>query len=88
VNVAAELALRRWLDSENVPYTVFEAIQFTRPNYLTLALGGRRLDSRSTFITSRQLIRRIRRNLDWLLEIEALITVEQLSSQTLNEGDP
>lgn len=64
VNVAAEFALHRWSDYENVSYTLFEATPFTRPNYLTLALGGRRLDSRSTFATSLQLIRRVRRNLD------------------------
>jgi hypothetical protein len=87
-NVAAELALRRWLDSESVPYTLIEATPFTRPNYLTLTLGGRRLDNIATFITSRQLIRRIRRNPSWLLEVEALIPVEQLTSETLSEGDP
>jgi hypothetical protein len=86
--VASELALRRWLDAESVPYNLIETTPFTRPQYLTLTLGGRRLDCRSALITSRHRIRRIRRNPSWLLEFEALIPVEQLASETLNEGDP
>jgi len=86
--VAAELAFRRWLDSEGVPYGLIQATPFTKPNHYTLTVGGRLLDVRSTFITSRQQIRQLRQDPSWLLQIEALIPVDQLASDFLSAGDP
>jgi len=86
--VAAELAFRRWLDSEDVPYGLIQATPFTRPNHYTITVGGRRLDVRLIFITSRQQIRRLRQDPSWLLQIEALIPIDQLTSDFLSRGDP
>ena len=86
--VAAELAFRRWLDAEDVPYGLIQATPFTRPNHYTITIGGRRLDVRSIFITSRRQIRRLRKDPSWLLEIEALIPIDHLASDFLSTGDP
>ena len=87
-SVAAELAFRRWLDAEDVPYRLIQATPFTRPNHYTLTVGGRRLDVRSIFITSRRQIRRLRQDPSWLLKIEALIPIDHLASDFLSAGDP
>ena len=87
-SVAAELSLRRWLDMEGVPYGLIQATPFTRPNHYTLTLGGRCLDVRSIFITSRRQIRRLRQDPSWLLQIEALIPIDHLASDFISTGDP
>ena len=86
--VAAELAFRRWLDAEDVPYGLIQAAPFTKPNHYTITVGGRRLDVRTIFITSRRQIRRLRMDPSWLLQIEALIPIDHLASDFLSIGDP
>jgi hypothetical protein len=85
--VAVELAFRRWLEAEHVPYDLLGATPFTERDRYDLRLGGRRCDVKSFLIGERADISRVRRDPDWLLEAEALVPEDQFASDTLGEND-
>jgi hypothetical protein len=85
--VAVELAFRRWLEAERVPYDLLGATPFTEPDRYDLRLGGRRCDVKSFLLGDRADIRRVRRDPNWLLDAEALVPEDQLHSSTLEEND-
>lgn len=85
--VAVELALRRWLDANDVPYDLLGATAFTEKDKYDLRLGGRRVDLKSFFITERETITALRRDPGWLLDAAALVPEDQLASAKLAEGD-
>ncbi len=85
--VAVELAFRRWLAAEGVPFDLLGATPFTEPDRYDLRLGGRRCDVKSFVIGERAEISRVRRDPDWLLEAEALVPADQFQSSTLEEND-
>ena len=85
--VAVELAFRRWLDAERVPYDLFGATPFTEPDRYDLRLAGRRCDVKSFVIGERPAISRVRRDPAWLLDAEALVPDDQFRSDTLAEND-
>jgi hypothetical protein len=87
VNIAAHLALRRWLESTDVPYDLIQASPITQPERPALVVGGRRVYIQNTFIPSKHHIRRLRRNLSWLLEMNAILPEDQLALEDLGEGD-
>ncbi len=41
--VAGRMALRRWMDAQGVPYTLFRSAPFTDPLHYSLRVGGRHL---------------------------------------------
>jgi hypothetical protein len=86
-SIAAELALRRWLEAEGLVYNLISTMPFTQPDRLTVTIGGRRMEVLSTFINARHHIRRLRRNPSWLLEAQVDIPLDQLSSEHLAGGD-
>src|SRR5512136_2566193 len=49
--VAVELALRRWLEAESIPYDLLGATAFTEKDRYDLRLGGRRCDVKSFLIS-------------------------------------
>jgi hypothetical protein len=87
VNIAAHLALRRWLESAEVPYDLFQASPITQPERPALVVGGRRVHIQNTFIPSKHHIRRLQRNPSWLLEMNATLPDDQLALEDLGEGD-
>jgi hypothetical protein len=75
--VAVELAFRRYLSEQNIPFDVKGATPFTQPDHYDVALGGRRCDIKSFLITHRDQISEIRRNPQVLLKAPALIPSDQ-----------
>jgi hypothetical protein len=85
--VAVELALRRWLDAEQVPYDLLGATAFTDKDRYDLNLGGRRCDLKSCFLNHRPQIQALNRNPGWLLDASALVPDDQFRSEALGEQD-
>src|SRR5512145_3161542 len=57
---AVELAFRRYLDAQQVPYDNLGATPFTDPDRYDVALGGHRCDVKSFLISRREAIRQVR----------------------------
>lgn len=87
VGVAVELAFRRWLEAEGVPYDLLGATPFTEKDKYDLRLGGRRCDVKSFLINDRAQISALRRDPEWLYAAEALVPEDQFQSDRLAEQD-
>jgi hypothetical protein len=85
--VAVELAFRRWLDAERVPYDLLGATPFTEPDRYDLRLGGRRCDIKSFVVEDRAAIAALRQDPAWLYEAEALVPEDQFAGEALGEHD-
>ncbi len=85
--VAVELAFRRWLEAEGVPYDLLGATPFTEPDRYDLRLGGRRCDVKSFLISDRRAIAELRRDPAWLYEAAALVPEDQFRGEALGEND-
>lgn len=72
-SVAVELAFRRYLSQNGIPFEVKPAITFTDHERFDVILGGRRCDIKSFFISHRDQIRQIRQSPAVLLEAPALV---------------
>jgi len=78
--VALELAFRRYLSGQAIPFGVRGVTPFTRPEHYDIALGGHRCDLKSYPITRRSQISHIRRNPEVLLQAPALIPVDHFAA--------
>ncbi len=85
--VAVELALRRWLQAQDVPFDLLGATPFTEKDKYDLRLGGRRCDVKSFLISDRSQISALRRDPAWLEAAEALVPEDQFQSDRLGEQD-
>lgn len=85
--VAVELAFRRWLEAEGVPFDLLGATAFTEKDKYDLRLGGRRCDVKSFLINDRPQISALRRDPTWLHGAEALVPEDQFQSDRLAEQD-
>src|SRR5574342_1344797 len=61
--VAVELAFRRYLSEQDIPFDVKGATPFTDPDRYDVSLGGHRCDVKSFLITHCRQIADMRRNL-------------------------
>jgi hypothetical protein len=75
--VAVELAFRRHLSQNEIPFDVKGAAPFTDPERYDVALGKHRCDIKSFLITHRKQITEIRRNPSVLLNAPALVPSDQ-----------
>ncbi len=75
--VAAELAFRRYLSQEGIPFDVHGATPFTEPDRYDVALGGHRCDLKSFLISNRAQIAALRSNPELLLKAPALVPLDQ-----------
>jgi len=85
--VAVELAFRRYLAEQNVPFDVKGATPFTDPDRYDIALGGRRCDIKSFLITYREQIAEMKRNPQVVLKAPALVPSDQNASEGRSEKD-
>jgi hypothetical protein len=85
--VAVELAFQRWLDANAVPYDRLGLTAFTEKDKYDLALGGRRCDLKSFFVTDRDKITLMRRDPAILLDATALVPDDQFRGESLGEND-
>ena len=82
-SVAVELAFRRYLNKNAVPYEVKSTMPFSDPDHYDVSLGGRRCCIQTCLTTRRSQITEMRRNPTIMLEAPAMIPEEHLSaSQT------
>lgn len=71
-----ELAFRRYLSQQNIPFEITTATPFTDPERFDVSLGGHRCDVKSQLISSRRKISELRRDPASLLKTPALISSE------------
>jgi hypothetical protein len=85
--VAAELAFRRYLSEQSVPFGVLEAAPFTLPHRYDVSLGGHRCQLKSFHITRRQQIARIRQDPALVLQAPALVPLDQFAAEGCKPDD-
>jgi hypothetical protein len=76
-SAAVQLAFRRYLAEQNIPFEVKSAVPFTEHDRFDVSLGGRRCDIQSFLITQPDQISEIRRNPQVILKAPALIPSDQ-----------
>lgn len=72
-NVAVELAFRRYLTQEQIPFEVKASTPFTDRERFDVVLNGHRCDLKSFLISHREQIQKIRKNPSILLNAQALV---------------
>lgn len=85
--VAVELAFRRCLAEQNIPFDVRGATPFTDPDRYDVSLGGRRCDIKSFLITYRDQISEMKRNPQVILAAPALVPSDQNAAEGHSEHD-
>ncbi len=85
--VAVELAFRRYLSGQNIPFDIKGATPFTDPDRYDVSLGGRRCDLKSFLITHRDQITLLRRDLGPALDAPALVPLDQYSRDGHADND-
>jgi len=79
--VAVELAFRRYLGEQSVPFDVLGATPFTDPDHYDVSLGGHRCDLKSYHLSRRRQIALIRREPALLLQAPALVPLDQYTAE-------
>ncbi|MDI6768557.1 MAG: hypothetical protein QMD04_02645 [Anaerolineales bacterium] len=79
--VAVELAFRRYLTEQSVPFDVLGATPFTDPDRYDVSLGGHRCDLKSFLITRRAQIAQMRKDASLGLQAAALIPMDQFAAE-------
>ncbi len=85
--VAVELAFRRYLSEQNIPFDVRGATPFTEPDRYDVSLGGRRCDIKSFLISYRDQITEMKRNPEIVLKAPALVPSEQNAAEGHSDKD-
>jgi hypothetical protein len=85
--VAVELAFRRHLTDQGIPFDVLGATPFTDPDHYDVSLGGHRCDVKSFLLTRRAQIRAVRRDPGLLLQAAALIPLDQFAAEGHSSQD-
>jgi len=84
---AVELAFRRYLAGQNVPFEVKGAMPFTEPERYDVSLGGRRCNIKSFLITYREQITEMKRNPGIVLNAPALVPSDQNAAEGHTDKD-
>ena len=85
--VAVELAFRRHLSEQDIPFDVMGATPFTEPDRYDVSLGGRRCDIKSFLITYREQIAEMKRNPQAVLNAPALVPSDQNAAEGHSDND-
>jgi hypothetical protein len=85
--VAVELAFRRYLSEQDIPFDVKGATPFTDPDRYDVLLGGRRCDIKSFLITYREQISEMKRNPEVVLKAPALVPSDQNAGEGHSDKD-
>jgi len=86
-SAAVELAFRRYLSQQDIPFDITAATPFTDPARHDVSLGGHRCDIKSFFISHRDQIAEIRRDAGVLLNASALVPSDQHVSNGNSDND-
>jgi len=85
--VAVELAFRRYLSQQNIPFEVTAAMPFTEPDKYNVTLGGRSCDIKSFFISHRDQIAKMRSTPSVMLDAPALVPSDHQSMNGYSDRD-
>jgi hypothetical protein len=72
-----ELAFRRYLSEQNIPFEIKEAMPFTEHEHYDVSLGGCRCEIKSFLISDREQISQVRHNPQLVLGAPALVASDQ-----------
>lgn len=78
--VAVELAFRRYLSAQAIPFDVLGGILFTARGHYDVSIGGHRCVMHSYLITRRAQIRLIRSDPSCVLQAPALVQIDQFAA--------
>ena len=84
---AAELALIRYLVSENVPHYIRSSTPFSAPDNYSITIAGRRCALYTYLIHRKSRIRKINQHPDQLLKAHAMVPSDQIDAEQLNQRD-
>lgn len=84
---AVELAFKRHLNNAEVPHNMEGSTPFTDPDHYDIAIGGRRCDIKSFMLTQKKRISEIRKEPQKLLGAQALVPIDQMKNEQLNDDD-
>lgn len=84
---AVELAFRRHLGEQKIPFDVKSAVPFTDPDRYDVSLGGRRCELKSFLISHREQVAEIRRDPAVLLNAPALVPSDHHAWRDHSEYD-
>lgn len=87
VGIAVELAFRRYLTQQGVPFDVKGATPFTDPDRYDVSLGGHRCDIKSFLISHREQITALHSDLTMLLNAPGLIPQDQYAGEGHSPND-
>jgi len=85
--VVVELAFRRYLTEQGIPFDVLGATPFTDPDRYDVALGGHRCDVKSFLLSRREQISQVRRDPGLLLQAPALVPLNQFAAEGHSSQD-
>jgi hypothetical protein len=85
--VSVELAFRRYLAQEDIPFDVKAAAAFTDPDHYDIALGGHRCRIQSFLISHRNQIAALSSNLQLALKAPALVPLDHYSADGQSAED-
>jgi len=85
--VAVELAFRRYLTQQNIPFDIKGATPFTDPDRNDVSLGGHRCDIKSFLISDRTQITSLRADPELILKAPALVPLDQYSADGHSDSD-
>jgi hypothetical protein len=85
--VAVELAFRRHLGEQGIPFDVLGATPFTDPDHYDVSLGGHRCDVKSYHISRREQITRVHADPGLLLQAPALVPMDQFAAEGHKDDD-
>ena len=86
-SAAVELAFRRYLAEQGIPFEVKGAAPFTEPDRYNVMLGGRRCDIKTFLISHREQISQIKRDPHILLESPALVPSDEHAGAGHSQND-
>lgn len=78
---AVELAFRRYLSEQNIPFAVKAALPFTEHEHYDVMFGERRCELKSFLISQRDQISHMQRNPGLLLKVPALVASDEHAAE-------
>jgi hypothetical protein len=86
-SAAVELAFRRHLSGQNVPFDVLGATPFSQPDHYNIKLGGHRCDMVSYLISRPSQVAQLRLDPAVVLQAPALVPVDQFAAEGQKPDD-
>jgi hypothetical protein len=84
---AVELAFRRYLSEQDIPFEVKGALPFTDPERYDVSLGGRRCEIKSFLISNREQIGEMRHDPQVVLKAPALVASDKNAAEGYSNND-